>query len=240
MSVFYSSVKVCARVKHLEHLKSCTISQTLEPCPLWWVLIQNWPYCSQCQGSLWWGSLSFWDEAGELASFVIYTGLFLLTHQVFSSIIIFMVYWSIISMSIQRTNKTNWKVLFTLWFFSVFILCLLLLAAGPSPSGAAVGCSSPSPVTWACWVQLGGVPIDQKGLVPTELFTPGYPSCRDRHENLEQYYVLVPCLSRQGFIMSGPGCLPWPVWKPTCHGKQCTGRMLCIWQSLGSLLSPMV
>lgn len=39
-------------------------------------------------------------------------------------------------MSIQRTNKTSWKVLFTLWFFSVFILCSLLLAAGSSSSGA--------------------------------------------------------------------------------------------------------
>lgn len=142
---------------------------------------------------------------------------------------------------VNTKNKQNqFKSPVHTLFFSVFILCLLLLAAGPSPSGAALGCSSPSPVTWACWVQLGGVPIDQKGLVPTELFTPGYPSCRDRHENLEQYYVLVPCLSRQGFILSGPGCLPWPGWKPTCHGKQCTGRMLCIWQSLGSLLSPMV
>lgn len=125
-------------------------------------------------------------------------------------------------MSIQTTNKTSWKVLFTVWLFSVFILYLLLLAAGWSPSGAgprmfisftsnmgmldaAGGCSnrseSPCP-HWALhrWLRLA----------------PGCLSCRDRHKNLEKCSVLVPVCTDKGLswvgqeaLASVTASLPW-------------------------------
>lgn len=75
-----------------------------------------------------------------LVCFVMYNGLFqlLLTHDVFSLMVVFLIYLSITSMSIQRTKKQLKSPVHTL-FLSVSILCLLLLAAGSSPSGAGPG-----------------------------------------------------------------------------------------------------
>lgn len=191
-----------------------------------------------------------------------YTGLFqlLLMHDLYAMIMSFLIRVNIAITSIQSTDKTSWKLPFGNWFFQFLFHICCCLQLDKAFLMLDLWCWSHSFITWACsvdtaeghsngsrracpqWAAHWCLQAQDASRMPSvPSMARGCPSCRGRHVNLKQPWVLLLWLSRQSIWMGQDAF--WPVSKSACHGKHCTGRTICIWvwswQSLDFLLSPM-